>query len=720
MDNQLNISNLKKIIEPENGQTYQKNFEFLKQKQKLLDSIVLEISNFSEIEKLCQTTVKKLRNFLENDRVIIYQFQENGSGKIVAESVVDSQLSILGRKVKESCFNKHLVKYYQQATEQNLVDIENTKLNPDYAELFTELQVKANIFVPILLKNNQLLENGKKQNNCSSCLWGLLITQNCSYSRNWESGEVEFLKQLSIHLSIAIQQDLLSNKLAVEREKRKLLETDLEETKKQLEAKATNNQSQLEKTPKLFLQDSLKNRFSTIIQDFDNQVKKNQGFAVIMGDITDNSEQQIRLKLLEKAIISSSNGIVITDATQHDNPIIYVNPGFEQITGYNAQEVIGKNPRFLQGEENQQAALERLRASLKAETHAYVTLKNYRKDQTVFWNELTISPIRDQQGNLTHYVGVQKDITERVEAEKERDRFFEISINLLCIANFEGYFLKLNPAWEETLGHTLEELLSEPFLNFVHPEDRESTKAELEKICQGSSVIHFENRYRCKDGSYCWLMWNSTPLTELGKMYAVASDITELKKNEQALKKSEERFRTVADFTYDWEYWLNPEGKFIYVSPSCERITGYTPEEFLENPNLFKTIVHPQDWQMVKQYFADSFETDSTYSMDFRIITRGGETKWIGHRCQTVYSQDRRWLGRRVSNRDISDYKQMEISLRDSEERFRSIFAQAGVAIIQATATGELLLFNQKFVELVKYSPEELLHKKLTDIIHPE
>ncbi|MGB3514443.1 MAG: PAS domain S-box protein, partial [Microcoleaceae cyanobacterium] len=446
-----------------------------------------------------------------------------------------------------------------------------------------------------------------------------------------------------------------------------------------------------------------------------------QGFAVVSRNITEKQEQQSRLKLLERAIFSSNNGIMITDATQADNPIIYVNPGFEEITGYHGEEVIGRNPRFLQAKETKQPALEWLRAAIKAETHCDLTLKNYRKDGTVFWNELTISPIRDEQGKLTNYVGMQKNITEWVEAEIERDRFFSLSVDMLCIANFEGYFVQVNPAWEKTLGYTQEEILSQPFIDFVHPEDRKATETEIEKITKGTDVIHFENRYRCKDGSYRWLMWNATPFTEQRIIYCVARDITKRKQVEQALKKSEERFRTVADFTYDWEYWLNPERKFIYVSPSCQRITGYIPNEFLlENANFLKTIIHPKDWQMVKQYLEDSFEKDQTYSMDFRIITRRGETRWIGHRCQSVYSEDSRWLGRRVSNRDITDHKQMEVALRESEERFRSIFNQAGVGIIQATATGELLLFNQKFVELVKYSPEELLHKKLEDIIYPD
>ncbi|MGD1715252.1 PAS domain S-box protein [Dapis sp. BLCC M172] len=814
MDNQVNISKKQdtvKALQPkvqqlQEGKIMQgstKKFEsFIEKKEHLCKFLALQISQSQNLEEIFNNTVTELRQLLKNERVIIYNFKSDVGGKVVAESVIEPLLSILGTTVLDPYFEENLVADYQQGRIQSFGDLETAGLTPCHSEILANLQVKANLVVPILLENNQFLETGKKQNYFSPYLWGLLVAQNCSSHRNWQPDEIELLKQLSTYLSLAIRQNLFEKKLAAEQSEKRRLEIELKAVKKKLEVKQSNHTSKSAIVENCFLnhdekqlhflidgvrdygifmlnskgdiiswnpgaekitgytetdilgknfsqffceadikqgklqqvleraiqtgryegkelivrQDGRKICCSTIITALDDQFPKTYGFTVVMRDITAKQEQEIRLKLLEKAIFSSSNGIIITDATQPNNPIIYVNPSFEKITGYEAEEVIGRNPGFLPNETTQKSALE----CLQTGTYCDITQKNYRKDHTVFWHELTIDPIKDEQGKLTHYVGVQKDITEKVEAENERDRFFSLSMDMLCIANFEGYFVKLNPGWEKTLGYTQEELLSQPFLNFVHPEDRESTQAELEQVFQGSSAINFENRYRCKDGSYRWLMWNSTPLTELGKIYAVARDITERKEVEQALKTSQERFRTVADFTYDWEYWLNPERKLIYVSPSCERITGYTPEEFLENPNLFKTIVHPKDWEMVQQYFADSFETNPTYSMDFRIITRGGETKWIGHRCQTVYSQDQRWLGRRVSNRDITDYKQMEISLRDSEERFRSIFSQAEVGIIQATATGELLLFNEKFVELVKYSQEELLHKKLADIIHRE
>jgi PAS domain S-box-containing protein len=108
---------------------------------------------------------------------------------------------------------------------------------------------------------------------------------------------------------------------------------------------------------------------------------------------------------------------------------------------------------------------------------------------------------------------LQSEIAERKQTEEILDRFFTASLDMLCLADFRGYFKRLNPAWERTLGFTAEELSGHPFLDFVHPDDREITLAEMKKLSEGLNTISFENRYRCKDGTYKWLLWNSTPLT---------------------------------------------------------------------------------------------------------------------------------------------------------------------------------------------------------------
>ena len=131
---------------------------------------------------------------------------------------------------------------------------------------------------------------------------------------------------------------------------------------------------------------------------------------------------------------------------------------------------------------------------------------------------------------------VKRAINERMRAEEERNRFFALSLDLLCVAGFDGYFKRLNPAWESTLGYTIEELMAEPYLNFIYPDDREKTLAEANKIAAGSTVLNFENRYRCKDGSYRLLQWSAVPDMDQQLTYAAARDVTERKRAEEEIQ----------------------------------------------------------------------------------------------------------------------------------------------------------------------------------------
>lgn len=140
--------------------------------------------------------------------------------------------------------------------------------------------------------------------------------------------------------------------------------------------------------------------------------------------------------------------------------------------------------------------------------------------------------------------------------------------------------------------------------------------------------------------------------------------IDEQMRTEEELLRSEEKYRMVADFTYDWEYWLDSNGHYIYVSPSCERITGYRPDEFIAKPDLVTKIIHPDDRAKIRKHFREELKSDRGAShLDFRIITRGGKECWISHYCQPVYSSDGRQLGRRGSNRDISKRVRLEKKL---------------------------------------------------------
>jgi PAS domain S-box-containing protein len=138
----------------------------------------------------------------------------------------------------------------------------------------------------------------------------------------------------------------------------------------------------------------------------------------IQRNITERKRAEEVLRLNHRAMAATSNGITITDASRLGNPIIYCNPAFERMTGYSQKEILGHNCRFLQGSDTDPAVRVQIRQSIRQEKECRVTIKNYRKDGSFFWNELTISPVKDAKGKLTHFIGVQSDVTERKQAEE--------------------------------------------------------------------------------------------------------------------------------------------------------------------------------------------------------------------------------------------------------------------------------------------------------------
>lgn len=154
-------------------------------------------------------------------------------------------------------------------------------------------------------------------------------------------------------------------------------------------------------------------------------------------------------------------------------------------------------------------------------------------------------------------------------------------------------------------------------------------------------------------------------------------NITEKKRIEEELKRSEEKLRVVADFTYDWGYWIAPNMGILYCSPSCNRITGYSPEEFIKTPSLISSIVHPQDIEIYNHHVEHFHDKDKHFEegqeLEFRIIAKHGEVKWIGHVCRQVFNEEGIFLGRRVSNRDITDRKHNETMLIQAGEEIERL-----------------------------------------------
>jgi PAS domain S-box-containing protein len=259
------------------------------------------------------------------------------------------------------------------------------------------------------------------------------------------------------------------------------------------------------------------------------------------------SSEELR-RLLDRAVAASSNGIIITDPKLPDNPIVYVNPAFEKTTGYPMEEALGRNCRFLQGEDRDQRALEELRACIRAGHECRVVLRNYRRDGTRFWNELYVSPVHDDAGNITNFVGVQNDVTESKQTEEvlkgSEDRL-RLAVESTGLGTWDFNPLTGELKWDArckaVFGLPPEaEVDYEVFLAGLHPEDRERTDQVVRQALDPGSGGEFNVEYRTiglADGFERWVAARGQAFfDEAGRAHrfiGTVLDITERKRAEE-------------------------------------------------------------------------------------------------------------------------------------------------------------------------------------------
>jgi PAS domain S-box-containing protein len=215
-------------------------------------------------------------------------------------------------------------------------------------------------------------------------------------------------------------------------------------------------------------------------------------------------------------------------------------------------------------------------------------------------------------------------------ARDDFEGFFSIGPELACIASTDGYFKKVNPAWQETLGYSEDDLLTTPFLEFIHPDDLPATLKEVEKQLAGETTSNFINRYRCRDGSYRWFDWRSTPARNGKIMYATARDITERKLAEE----EREQYFKFFEASSDLMCIADPLGCFKKVNPACMHTLGYSEAELLSHP--FIDFVHPDDRQTTVAEMTKQLERGFSLNFENRYLCKDGTVRWLSWRA--VYS----------------------------------------------------------------------------------
>ncbi len=267
---------------------------------------------------------------------------------------------------------------------------------------------------------------------------------------------------------------------------------------------------------------------------------------------------ETHLKMFERAVKASDFGFTIVDARLANQPIVYCNPAFEKITGYSFREVVGRNCRFLQREGQDEAAKQELREAVRAGRPCQVLLRNYRKDGALFWNELTVSPVRDANDIITHFIGLQSDVTARVEGEARKremeSRFqalFDNSLDGIAYYDMAGHCISANRAYCEMLGYTESEIIGLRNEEITPPQwhaiEREIVDEQLFK--HGYTEL-YEKEYIRKDGSKFPISVRATLHYDSdGKpvgCWGIVRDITDYKHVIHQLRENEARMEYLA------------------------------------------------------------------------------------------------------------------------------------------------------------------------------
>ncbi|GGK81653.1 PAS domain S-box protein [Haloarcula sebkhae] len=278
------------------------------------------------------------------------------------------------------------------------------------------------------------------------------------------------------------------------------------------------------------------------------------GIVGVARDVTEQKEREQELLRNKRAIDEAPVGVTITDPNRLDNPLIYANDHYRELTGYSLPELLGKNCRILQGENTDPEPVDALRDAIDAGEQVSVELRNYRKDGTEFWNRVRVAPVRDDDGTVVNYVGFQQDITERKRREKRLEEtssrleaLFENSPDMIDVLDADGTICDVNRRFCAELGYDESEVLGRPIWEFDQTFDAEDVQTQL----SGFSIderCKFEGLYERRDGS---TMPVEVHLLRLaldgeGRFLAISRDITERKEREQELEQQNEQLEQFA------------------------------------------------------------------------------------------------------------------------------------------------------------------------------
>lgn len=440
------------------------------------------------------------------------------------------------------------------------------------------------------------------------------------------------------------------------------------------------------------------------IKDIFGNVK---GVVIVFSDVTESHKARKNLTESEKRfrsyIDNAPDGVFIAD---NQGNLININNSAAIMSGYSLEELIKLNIRDIVYEEDLDIGLKHFQRILeKGEATGDFRFK--LKDGSI--RSWSVKAVKITDNTI---LGFASDITEEIilkEKLKASDRVFNFSVDMLCTANYDGFFTHLNPAWEKTLGWDLQTLLSKPYKEFIHPDDIYG------KTIDEIDLLNYSIRFLCKDRTYKWLSWNIYPYPDERVIFAVARDITKLKENEKALIESEKKYRTLFE---------NMNEAFALHEIILDENNEPVDYRFIEINSVFEEISGVKKEDLIGKRASEALSNivDTRVNIFKEVAFTGKSINLINHsKTLNKYYNIKAFCPQKgyfaITFTDITEQKLAELAIKDSEERYRSLFENNhAVMLIIDPKNGEIIDANPAAVKFYRWSKEELLQKKISEI----
>jgi PAS domain S-box-containing protein len=620
-------------------------------RERLFAAIALSVHQSLDLDEILDTTVTEVRQLLQTDRVLIYQFNRDCSGQIVVESVGAGFPAVLDTTIYDPCFGSDYAQLYQQGRVTAIANIHTAGLNRCYLELLAPFQVTANLIVPILA-------GGK--------VWGLLIVHHCRGERHWQSYEIELLQQLATQVAIALQQSELYSRVQAELIERQRIEQELRVSEERYRSVVTVMSEGI------------------VLQQADGEITAcNASAESILGLTAQQMQGLTSVDPRWQAIHEDGSPfpgelhpamVTLRTGKPQSNVIMGIHKPDESLTWIS----INSQPLIHPGETRAYAAV----TSFSDITKRREAEEKLRKSEANLATAQRVAHV----GNWEFDV-----LTQEIIWSEELFRIFGLDPTK-PEPTFDEHFQQIHPddraLWQEVVGQALA--------------SGNSYKLDFRIVRPNGQVRYVEAR-------------GEAVFNEQGqviKLFGTSLDITTRKRIEEALRTSEQRLRYLVSSSPLVIFSAKPDGDYgaTYISENVVNLLGYEAREFLEDSSFWADRVHPDDVERIFTGLTKVFEREF-YSHEYRFRRADGTYCWLLAQLRLMRDEAGKPTEILGYLLNISTRKRTEATLQEAERRWRSLLENVQLLVVALDSRGNVEYVNPFFLSLTGYTQAEVLGK---------